>query len=446
MPGALTWDPDREGGAQTTFRGAQNPGQSDGLPLVSTSLTPLEQAIAANALAITVAGAVVRAAADRLSWASVSEDGGPRVQLAQWLISGQNLRAHPYGNSYEDGYYAIWTHFAAQSDGRISCIANGGVSAQTSAQVAARAVAAGAFDSTADIVPFGEGTNDGFTGVSVAAHIGNMRQIASAAISAGKIPIMRMSPPTDNAITVNPNTYWIAEAVLAESMSISYVDPWARYRDTDGTWTAGASSDGIHPTRTVITQAMADAWAAVSTGRPTYWLPLTNAGQGKFGSNVLQLTDSNADNLPDGWQTQSLSGATFNARTDYAFPFRGKRFSAQISQTGSALFYREITTGFSIGNRMRVAGVFGLDASSGGFMNVYVKLLDSGFALTAPILFVFAASTVTADKYAQSDFVIPSNTARIQVWVECSAAVSGAYTCTPAFGCVDVYDITANTY
>lgn len=90
MPGALTWDPDREGGAQTTFRGAQNPGQSDGLPLVSTSLTPLEQAIAANALAITAAGAVVRAAADRLSWASVSGDGVPAAFTSRALTAADD--------------------------------------------------------------------------------------------------------------------------------------------------------------------------------------------------------------------------------------------------------------------------------------------------------------------------------------------------------------------
>jgi hypothetical protein len=116
MPGALTWDPDRPGGTQNNWRDAQNPGQANGLPLVDQGLTPEAQAIAANALAVTAAGAVLRASADRQSWAPVSGDGqanasgqmpaiGPNLApstgwtAAGWVSAGDGAWTHSPGNT-----------------------------------------------------------------------------------------------------------------------------------------------------------------------------------------------------------------------------------------------------------------------------------------------------------------------------------------------------------
>jgi hypothetical protein len=361
------------------------------------------------------------------------------VALREALQSSMPIGMQPYGNSMVQGR-SMWQFLTGASKGKLGIVRNSGVSGYMSSQVLAKLQAEG-FQPGVSMMPYQEGTNDSAQSVTTAAHIANMQDIAITALKAGKLPLLALCPPADvSAWQATTHAKWLAEIVMAEALGIAYIDPYARWVDTDGTWTAGASTDQTHPINDVYIAAAQDAWASLSLNTPTYLLPRLNTGQGMIGGNVLGLTDTNADNLPDGWTALSLTGQTYAARTDYAFPFRGKRTNVSVSQSGTGYFFRQNNSGYAVGNKMRVTGVIGVQAISNASVTVFVR----GGAMDDLVL--FTSGSATSDQYVSADFTVAAGATSLSIYIMFQSLNGGAYTATIGFGCLDIYNLTANTF
>jgi hypothetical protein len=297
----------------------------------------------------------------------------------------------------------------------------------------------GGLDPTADVLAFGEGTNDASQGVTVAAHVANMRAIAQYALDRNVIPVMRITPQVDAAYSATVNQYALADRMLAEQMGIPFVDNFARWLDTDGTWTSGASGDTVHPFVGIYASAGADAWAQLSSTYPPL-LPRSDAGDGMFGSNVLQL--AHTGNLPTGFSLLGFTGHTVNALADYAHPFRGKRASITCNQSASADAYRSVSASgkFSAGDRVTISGLLGMASGSNMLVSAFVRAMGPNTD------FNIAAIGADADRYCRATFVVPESTTSLRLFLRAQAATPGTYTGDIRWGGWDIYNVTTNTY
>jgi hypothetical protein len=341
------------------------------------------------------------------------------------------------GNSFENSA-ALWTGCCAASNGALVLVKRNGYSGYRSDQVLAELVAGG-LDPTADVLAFGEGTNDASQGITVAAHVANMRAIAQYALDRNVIPVMRLTPQTDAAYSATVNQYALADRMLAEQMGIPFVDNFTRWLDTDGTWTSGASGDTVHPYSGIYASAGADAWAQLSGTYPPL-LPRSDAGDGMFGSNVLQL--AHTGNLPTGDSLLGFTGHTINALTDYAHPFRGKMASITCNQSASADVYRSVSASgkFSVGDRVTISGVLGMASGSNMLVSAFVRAMGPNTD------FNIAAVASNVDRYCRATFVVPEGTTSLRLFRRAQAATSGTYTGDIRWGGWDSYNVTTNTY
>lgn len=352
------------------------------------------------------------------------------------LGSGRKVGIHIYGNSFGQQTYGHIQRLCTASGGRMFAAANGSVGGLRLDQIAAN-IKSNGFSPLAQVVAIFEGTNDASQGVSNEAHIAGLAECVSLVINSGRIPLVTLASPNDKDYSDTSNGFALREKIFCERNGIPFYDPWARWVDTDGTWVAGASGDGIHPYNVVYNGAGVDMWAAVQAASFPVWLPRRSAGEGLLQSNVLQLTDTNADGLPDGWTALTFTSPTY-ALSNYAFPARGKKCSATVSQSEIGSFYRELTTGFSVGDTMRISGVAGLSGSTNASMRVFVRAFGTTIEFTA-----FCTSSDCTDTVFEGDFVVPTGTTKLQLYVRAEANVAGTYSGVLGFGCIDLYNITA---
>ncbi len=364
-------------------------------------------------------------------------------QLPQLLRNaGRPVKVHVYGNSL-DQEDRFWRTVCAGSGGAITVVRNSALGGYTSAQVLAKMQSEG-FDATADVVAFGEGTNDALNSVTLAASMANIAAMVVLVRAAGKIPLLRLPPPNENSWNDRVLTNWRHQLVLAEQLGVYAWDAYAKYVDTDGTYVAGITSDNTHPTAIKYSDIAAESWAMLSSLARPYWLPRSNAGQGLIGSNVLQLTDAASPAaMPLGWDMlSSMPTATWASRTDYSYPFRGKKASVSISQSTNASVYKQvnISASLAIGDRVRMTGLFGCNGLSNCNAVVYVRAAGPNTDFHA----VYTSSTL-ADQYVSVEFTVPAATTSLQLWVRAMPTSAGAMTAVLEFGAMDIYNITKQT-
>lgn len=132
----------------------------------------------------------------------------------------------------------------------------GGGFAQDSATSAI--VLAGAKKMNADVAVCLVGVNDIYAAVPQATTIANIVAL-EAKVGADKFVLCKLAPYNANpAAAVSLSA---AYEVLAAERGWTLIDPYAAYRKPDGTWTAGASGDGVHPT-VAVQQAAALVYRA----------------------------------------------------------------------------------------------------------------------------------------------------------------------------------------
>lgn len=354
------------------------------------------------------------------------------------IQSPKQVKIHVYGNSILTGFPDPIMAAQQVSVGKLVVVKNSAVAGYTSASVLAKLLTDGV-DSDADVVAFMEGTNDAAQAVSYATHVANFKAIIAEIARVGKIPMLLITPPNDAAYAATANGNALRDVLLAQRLKIPSFDAWGRYRDADGTWTAGVSSDLIHPNSATTSQAGADLYALIRDGSTPLFLPMANTGDGLFGSNILQLTDTNADGLPDGWANLSLTTPTF-ALSDFSYPYRGKKCAVTFSQSVNGKMYREITPGFVVGDRIKLSGICGLSATTNAKLSLFLRFSGGGID-------VYAISTTLANgaQYFSTEYIVPAGTTKLQVYIDFSTATTGAFSGVAEFGCIDIYNMTTLT-
>jgi hypothetical protein len=363
----------------------------------------------------------------------------PRTTLTLAELLARGLRLSAVGNSIiATTASPFWYIAATHSGGRIilerTTAASGATSAQMLAQVSS-------LNTNCNAVLLMEGTNDASQSVTVAQHVANMRAVIRAIRSRGYLPILIAAPPNDAAYFATSNAMALADRFLAESEGIPFFDPWGRITDTDGTFTAGASTDNLHPLRAAELSVGTDFWSLMSAGESGYLLPRSNTGNGLAGSNVLQLTDTDTDGLPDGWLPLSLTAPTYSLVAQ-SYPFRGNLCKAVISQSVSGNLYRIFSLGSTaVGDIVRVSGFLSLESSSNMYVKVYMRF-------SGPNQDEYGAIVIgdTATKYFSFEGKVPSGTTDLRVFIRTEPQVAGAYSGTVGFGGIDIYNVTANTF
>jgi hypothetical protein len=362
----------------------------------------------------------------------------PAEKFYSLCASGNSIGVHVYGNSFAVAQTHL-SSFAGKSSGGLYLAKNSGVGGYRSDQVLAKMQAEGFIDGS-QIVAYGEGTNDASQSVSTAAHMANIKAMTDLILASGRTPLLIMTPPGDYANNALTHPYWVAEWVYCNINGIAAIDAFGRYVDTDGTWVSGASTDTTHPILSVYAQAGLDMWSAATSKAPPLLLPRTNAGQGIFG-NALNLTDTNADGLPDGWSVLSLTGQTYNALSDFAYPYRGKKASINVSQSSAGYVYKQSATGFAVGDKVRASGVLAVTAATNMIVDVYIRANGSG----AFDWFASTLAAVTGDTYFSTELVVPAGTTSLQMYFRVSPLVAGAFSGTLTWGDCDIYNITTNS-
>ncbi len=380
---------------------------------------------------------------------------GSRARYAfQLLNAGRPLRLESWGNSWENSA-VLWNSFVAASGGKLGWVDEQGVSGERPDEILTRLRTTGP-SPTADAYTLGEGTNAAYSGYTVATYIGYMRNCLQILIATGKPVILRTTPPTtgDAPAQALTHQYWLAEIILAEQLGIICLDLTNRVVATDGQ-IISAANDGTNKHLNSYYYALCgqDGWTDLDAGSPVRLIPRTNASLGYGGSNVLLLTDSNADNRPDAWSTfyggTFTSGPTWATLTDLTYPYRGKRASVAMNwPSGIAYVNRsDVAMAGQDGKTVRVSGMLktAANTSNNGVTVVEVLTYTAGSVLTGTFRVATLVGT-TGDLYLQTDFVVPAGTTKYTLTFRTSGSAAGATAVTLEFGCWDVVPVTDYTF
>lgn len=129
--------------------------------------------------------------------------------------------------------------------------------AQNGARLAEMQLNLGEVD--ADVLVILAGTNDLTAGMSIADRLAIVGQLAE---QSGAAQIVVSAVPPFDPLPSASTAWNAALAVYAYQNDYTFVDPWLALRTTDGTYAAGQTVDGVHPTTT----AAATAGAALRAG------------------------------------------------------------------------------------------------------------------------------------------------------------------------------------
>lgn len=392
-------------------------------------------------LSLLVAWALILAAP--LSFAQVTTDatktGLPSDAATFSDLMRRGLKLSAIGNSIVGTSVTPFWHLAAtKSGGRVTVCKNVAAGGATSSALVGQLAS---LDGACNAVLLMEGTNDASQSVSVAAHIANMRAAIRAIKARGLLPVLIAAPPNDAAYSATSNAMALADRFLAEDEKIPFFDPWGRLTDTDGTWTAGASTDNVHPLPASEEIIGADLWTLMDAGETGYLLPRSNAGNGLGTSNVLQLTDTNADGLPDSWSALSLTAPTYSLTAE-SYPFRGNKSKAVISQSSTGSLYRIFSLGTTaVGDTVRATGFLSLETSSNMYVKAYMRFQGSEVDIHGAVIV-----GDTTSRFFSLEGKVPPGTTDIRVFIQVSGQASGAFSGTAGFGGIDVYNVTQNTF
>lgn len=360
--------------------------------------------------------------------------GGLRLpEILARRSNNRPLRTATFGNSLYAGTSGLsFSDHAIRTLGPyLNQIKNGGVAGNTSTMMIARMVADIPLKS--EVVIFGEGPNDAGS-LTVLQHRTNMETILKYILSIGAIPVLVASSPRNTYETLI-NSYVAAEMALAEKYGITFIDPWDGLVDrSTGTWGAGNSPDGIHPTFDGHhTAGIALAAGCIGTTKTT-WRPRCNvggtAGYCLAGNNRLMLTASGG--LATDW-TKIGSGTTVETNATAPGGYIGNfQKIAAASSTGNPYLRRRITTGWNAGDELMVVMSYQIDATYGEIAQI-TATIDGSTGVTL----IYPTEDLTN---SGAMFLYPTSTTQIDI----TAIVYGpSATVSVAFGEFEVYNLTA---
>lgn len=306
-------------------------------------------------------------------------------------------------------------------------LSNAGVGGNTSAMLRAR-FAADVLSYAPDIVILTIGTNNVLAAPTMpdAAIVSLMDDIEAMVVDAlaiDALPVI-VVPPANNTGPAGIRKLVPYYYRLAEAYDLPLVDTYAVTVDpATGNWKAGYAGDGTHPNSTTGIPPMAAALAAVlddlSLGRARNYMAAcaeTAVGQpanllangcfalGAGGSAVTNWTlDGNVAVTP----TTPDATAPYTGRTmTFVKTDEGSRYLA----TSAA-----VSTGFSVGDRLRFSTRFKLSGLSASPSGIYVQLTFNGPGLHLRPAFNW---TLEGDfRNVSGEAVVPAGTTSIQAYL-----------------------------
>ena len=353
------------------------------------------------------------------------------------LLNSTGARIGVVGNSILAFVTSFINAAVGALDGRATMEYKAAVGGVTSAGMLGQAAT---LPASCNVVAMMEGTNDANAAVSTATHISNLKAVAAEITSRGFVPLVIASPTRETTVSTIIG-YWLPERLWCESAGIAYVDPWSRYFDTDGSWVAGCTTDGDHPTPSTMLQVGLDMAGLLAAGKTGYLLPRSNSlGEGLF-SNALLLSDGDANGRPDGWSRLTITGEGFSL-APATYPARGNKCTVVISQTAAAEVFRSLgSSGWTPGQTLRITGMISLANMSNCNFRVYCRPVGGPAFDIIP----FIRQANCSDAYFSGEIVMPTGATDLQVWMEATSISGSAFTCTLGYSGINVYNVTANT-
>lgn len=363
---------------------------------------------------------------------NTSDVNKPVSTATQTLIADATRRAKPQtmlvgavGNSLIENSSNFLRVACSRSNGKMVYVKDTGTGGALSSALAAQVAS---LPSSVNTVFVFEGTNDAEASVTPSTYVTNMAAAVTAILARGMHPIVVAAPPRDTTSSLIAS-YVVPLRIWAENNKIEFYDPWGPVLKQDGTgqFASNISSDGDHPNaygHSLVGQELASLMAARTDGP---YLPRLNAGEGIL-SNVMQTIDTDGNGLPDGW-TNFLGemAGTFSLATG-VHPQRGKACTAICSQTTIAEIYKEVTlSGALVGKRLRLGGFVSMANSSNVVVRIYFSHGNTVFLGTENVSTQFISAEC-----------VPANTS-MQIWIEMSSRLGGAFTCDLSWGGFDLY-------
>lgn len=346
----------------------------------------------------------------------------------------QTRRYAGIGNSimiYATNLFLLASGYAA---GKYKFVKNAGVAGNTSAMLLAR-VATDVPDNVTDCYVM-EGTNDASNDIAVSVSRSNWRGIIENLLDRGIRPNVVLPPPMNTAgkqLLIDQLRF--TEWLLAEDYGIPVLDPWKAFRATDGTYASGAASDELHPTAATHQLAGVELARQQKSDLRASPSPTMNTGGYGYLTNALLMTASAG--LASGW---SKSGnGTFTVGTDAAVLGQYQQMVAAGNATVFA--YRDITTGFAVGDEICITALAQASGLTTGVARVYVRF--TGAVGETDLSCIWSTSDFTwTQNHARC--LIPAGTTKLTVYCEIAAFGSGATVAsgTLQFGETQVYNVT----
>jgi lysophospholipase L1-like esterase len=337
---------------------------------------------------------------------SATVDGPTLIGLGDSII-GSGGSTDPSAGVYGDNFT---TYAMLSLNAKLRLIGNAGVPGETSAQILARVPAVVAVAPSVCLVL--AGTND-VGAVPLATSIANLTAIYAGLRAAGITAVACTLPPrTDARTAVAKLNHWIKRYCALQGIPI--VDLHGALVDvTTGGYSAGLSSDGIHPIAKGA-RVMGDAVAAALLPIVPNFPPLLAEDNGTTGAaellytNPLMLIDSNADGVPDGWSSYAGTGYTHSTPT--VAGVLGKTFRTVRTATDSHV--NDMGFGspasYAIGDRISLSGIVSLDGETSGML-ARIRLNAQG-AASAPSQQALTITGTVVQKTFSFEYVVPPGT------------------------------------
>lgn len=270
------------------------------------------------------------------------------------------------------------------------------------------------------------GTNDvNQGGFSAVATMANITAMADMLRSANIQPVFCTIPPrTDGNYKTNIHALNTRITRYAEQHGYPLLDFYSQLTDplVSGAWKTSYSLDGIHPQH-VISRLMGQYASTNLAPLLPYWGPYLTLDPSDASNMLLNgtfATDTNADGVSDSYSVDT-PGATlaFSRISDATYGYRQR-----ITWTGSATskgIYQTVSTGFSAGDRISIAGRFtsSLEANSA---QVQFGLVATGATVDPKRARIDSLSTDVTNGLFYGELVVPTGTTGLQFLAVSSVA------------------------
>lgn len=339
------------------------------------------------------------------------------------------------GNSIAAQFPNVFSVASARSAGVFTLDKNAGITGNKTADMLARV--------NTDI-PDGyarcwllECTNDATTGVTPGVHRANMVAIIETLIARKITPVICLPAPISNGFAAQVDVMRAIDWLLAQKYGLAVYDPWRLHRQTDGTWTPGASGDTVHPlTTTTVPEAGEVLRSQIASGARVQLSPGMNSGGAGMLTNACFVNVTG--NVPSGW-TKAGPGA---AATAPATDVLGQACTITNTASATSYIFREILSGFSVGDEIWLTG----QAMASGLSTAVARIYMRFFGATAggDLSCIWSKSDFPLTRNDARGF-IPPGTTKLQLFSELAPFGTGVATCSGAMASSEIQAFNATT-